>query len=603
MSNRKTLAALGVATALLMPQISSARTLSLKDRVETAYLGAGYNVDADQVITSCLNESQFANNISENSIPKASSTVEMFKQISEVKKVLDMDIKGKGSIKKFFKGEGEYDLHKKLEGSKHSINFVVKIDIKTREERLKINNVNFLHNFYKEELNKRNKTTFINNCGHEVVTKLVYGGRLYSVLSVEFSSEEDKKDFIAKGNLSVGSFNFDGNLKSVFRQFSQKIQSKLYFYHHGGNPKKLYERLFLSTDEQDGKLALVECSMGEITKCYDLIHSIAKSKKDLLESIFTADGKPSYEIPLVAFTESYRTKSVIDAVKIDAELDRPEILAAKESIMAKALKYGKYLVEVSNILNSSLNLITNHQRKEFQTLKEEFENGMDNIKKDINHCYKDMATCADSDLYEELTAGQEQMLSIKEHRMSFEQICHSYMDRTLLNTSQHNLTENDRLDLYDSMEYLLLYIEGTLTYDDENADLRGSLYHARVANNMAKVCEISAQYLNRVEEVDFDKFHSTSEGKDVEKALYNFMPLAYLNKLKRLNISGQPVAVENLFNMNSNYQMLKRGENGWQIRNADFKTPFLLLKKLNITDTELTKEDFKNIGRRLKIKE
>ncbi len=603
--NKKTIIpSLVIVSTFALLSLSNAREVLLKDRIESGFLGAGYNVDKDQIVSSCLNNNEIKSNIVVDANPRATSTIEMFKEVRDVKRLLDLDIKGKGSIKKFFKGEGEYGLYQNLSASKHSINFVVKIDAQTKEKRLNLNNVNFFDPSLKDDLLNNKIDSFLESCGHEVIAKMTYGARLYSVLTVEFSQEKDKNDFLADGNISVGKFDFDGSLKKVLKKYSSKIQTKLYFFHHGGNPKELYKRLFLSGEQNDeGKLALVECSMGEITKCYDLIHSIARAKKDLLDSLYSDDGSKSYEVPLVAFTEDYKTKGLVGGVNIPAELDRPEIKFAKGQLVKKIFGYGKYLTKVKNLLNPSLNLLSNNQRREFTTLRQEFDKGMDHLKGKINTCFSDMGLCSDSETYQDLSPKQESRLDIDEHRMSFEQLCHSYMNGRLIDIAQHNLSEIDRLDVSDSVEYLLKYVEGTIAYDDLHAELRTEFYHASLAGDLQKVCKVTAKYLDEVEKIDFEKFHGCDEGKFVERGLFSLMPLAYLTHLRELNLSKQPVVKEGIFGFNHDYEMLKRVNNNWIVGTVKFSTPFLRLKKLNISQTELNKSDFENIGRRLRIKE
>jgi hypothetical protein len=125
-----------------------------------------------------------------------------------------------------------------------------------------------------------NDERWAQTCGDEFVSEITRGAKLFFSIRVDFSSKEEKRSFSSQFTIAGPLFSAEGNLNSASREFSRNTKVTVAAFQLGGDVSKL-TGIFPDTDT--GRAGFVQCTLGDFSKCADMISSALKYATDLKE--------------------------------------------------------------------------------------------------------------------------------------------------------------------------------------------------------------------------------------------------------------------------------------------------------------------------------
>jgi hypothetical protein len=135
---------------------------------------------------------------------------------------------------------------------------------------------------------RNNDPRWATTCGDEYVEEITKGAKLFFSIRLDFSSKEEKTKFSAQFNVSGPLFSAEGTLDTASRMFSRSTKVMVSALQIGGDVSKV-TAIFPNTDE--GRSGFVQCTLGNFTKCAEVITSALKYASDV------NDGFPSQIAP------------------------------------------------------------------------------------------------------------------------------------------------------------------------------------------------------------------------------------------------------------------------------------------------------------------
>ncbi len=135
-------------------------------------------------------------------------------------------------------------------------------------------------------------------CGNEYVAELSTGAKLFFSVRVDFSSEQDKKEFEAKFAVSGPLWGVEGELKKASEKMGRNIKVTVTAHQIGGDTSKI-TGIFDQTE--NGKTNFLQCKLGSLENCAKVIQAALSYATD------TEHGFPSQLNPKSAAVLSYKT--------------------------------------------------------------------------------------------------------------------------------------------------------------------------------------------------------------------------------------------------------------------------------------------------------
>jgi hypothetical protein len=128
-------------------------------------------------------------------------------------------------------------------------------------------------------------------CGDVFVAEIPRGARLLFSIRVDFSSEEQKREFESKFRLTGNLYSANASLSTASRSLSKNVRVTMSAYQLGGDVSKLTAAL---GSRENGPLHITQCSLGEYAKCSEVVASALRYAIDPIS------GFPSQIAPEVA---------------------------------------------------------------------------------------------------------------------------------------------------------------------------------------------------------------------------------------------------------------------------------------------------------------
>jgi hypothetical protein len=127
-------------------------------------------------------------------------------------------------------------------------------------------------------------TRWTTTCGDEYVDEIVRGARLFFSIRIDFSSKEVKNEFDANFSIAGPMYSAKAAMKNASEQFSRDSKITVSALQIGGDATK-FTALF--PNPVDGKGSFVSCTLGDFSKCQEVIEAALKYATD------TRNGFPS----------------------------------------------------------------------------------------------------------------------------------------------------------------------------------------------------------------------------------------------------------------------------------------------------------------------
>jgi len=125
---------------------------------------------------------------------------------------------------------------------------------------------------------KDNFERWATTCGDEYVAELTTGAKLFFSIRVDFTSEQEKKEFEAKFSVSGPLWGVDGELKKASEKMGRHIKINITAFQVGGDTRKL-TGLFDQTTE--GKANFLQCQLGNLEGCSKVIQAALSYATDV----------------------------------------------------------------------------------------------------------------------------------------------------------------------------------------------------------------------------------------------------------------------------------------------------------------------------------
>jgi hypothetical protein len=143
--------------------------------------------------------------------------------------------------------------------SKYSVSAVWLSDYRTQSKKLSKVDLTAIGKSVRE-----NDDRWAETCGDQYVDEISFGAKLFFSIRVDFSSEEQKKQFEAEFGLSGPLYSASSKLETASRRFSRNSKITVSAWQIGGDVSKITGFFPNSADARTG---FVECTLGDLSKC------------------------------------------------------------------------------------------------------------------------------------------------------------------------------------------------------------------------------------------------------------------------------------------------------------------------------------------------
>jgi len=224
-------------------------------------------------------------------------------------------------------------------------------------------------------------------CGDEYVDEIVRGARLFFSIRIDFASEEVRQKFSSNFSIAGPLASAEMSMQQATAQFSRNAKVTISALQVGGDVTK-FTGLFPQT--VDGRASFVSCTLGEFTKCQEVIQAALKYASDLKDGFPAQLADKSHPNYLVYHTAPYSAHGVFAPSSPElAELvakDRSEISKEFESELKTS-----YLIDSLLAVND-----TTKSMERIALEKQKITKNLNALAQVGNICYNEFDKCIDT---------------------------------------------------------------------------------------------------------------------------------------------------------------------------------------------------------------
>lgn len=220
-------------------------------------------------------------------------------------------------------------------------------------------------------------------CGDHYVQELVKGAKIFFLIRIDFSSEDDKRQFEAEFSVDGGLWSAAGSVKNASNRFSTRTKIKVSALQVGG---KVEELSAIFGSNSDDPLKLVECSMGSFDQCsYVLQNAIRYATQDLRKQ-FNETTDPEAR----AATLSYITRPVQEAGVRNAHPPqlKSAILESREALTQFLDHDYSFMLRADRFLKGGSRRMSPRQRKVLEEAREKLNKNKLRILEAAQECWE-----------------------------------------------------------------------------------------------------------------------------------------------------------------------------------------------------------------------
>jgi hypothetical protein len=228
-------------------------------------------------------------------------------------------------------------------------------------------------------------TRWKKTCGDEYVDEIVRGARLFFSIRIDFASKDIKQDFSAKFSIAGPMASAQGTMQQASQQFSRDSKVIVSALQVGGDAAK-FTGLFPQT--VDGRASFVSCTLGEFSKCQEVIQAALKYATDIKDgfpSQLSDKANPSY---LVYLTAPYSALGIFPKYS-------PELTELAEKYRSDIHDKFEKELQTASLIDSLLAVDSTPELK--QRVSGEQQKNKRNLIALVNAgniCYDEIAKCA-----------------------------------------------------------------------------------------------------------------------------------------------------------------------------------------------------------------
>ncbi len=242
--------------------------------VEGVVLGSAYNSNME----SFIGQSCITGQIVSTGSTQATFAFNQISNELQLKKELGLSANARAKFG-VYSGKASVDFFKKSIGTEYSISTIWVSNYQFQSKKLELTK--------KTELGKQLENNFErwnNTCGDYYVNEITYGGKLFFSIRIDFQSKEELSKFKANFSISGPLYGASASLELASKEISRNSKITIIGMQVGGDISKLTQ-VFGSASGDNIKF--VECTLGDITKCTELISNAIRYASN------TVDGFPS----------------------------------------------------------------------------------------------------------------------------------------------------------------------------------------------------------------------------------------------------------------------------------------------------------------------